>query len=453
MGRPCAADVVFMEVTGAPRFPGEVIGVSDGVDGGAAAKAPEPAGAPAHLAVFDGLRGLAVVMVVAFHATKWTGFRLVYPRWPQDPVVSVQTFATTGYLGVELFFFISGFVLFYPFVRHKLEGTRQPGWIEYAYRRFIKIVPSYMLALAAASLIHRADFSNGAAFQKEVIAHVFFLHGFSEYSIVTIEDVFWSLAVEVQFYFVFPLIVLAFIRWPLATWITACAAALAYREYHIWNNTFEHFLINKGLPAEIDVFVTGMMGAYLFVRGRAFFGASEEARKWATAAALVAIVGTVFLFQSLADIHQADTTHNIDFYRDELLWQIQHRTLIMLLYMALALGSAFGLTFWRRIVANPVLVWLSVVSYNLYLWHQPIMTLCYRNGFPCALDPKPWLRNGWQEQFFAVSILLSLAVATVVTYAFERPLLRLRPAWLRKVGVPAPRVHATAAIVPPGGAV
>ncbi|MBV8149918.1 MAG: acyltransferase family protein, partial [Candidatus Eremiobacteraeota bacterium] len=89
------------------------------------------------------MRGLAILLVLAYHITEATGFRFELPQ--SHPIVSLQMLASTGFIGVELFFFISGFCLFYPYARHLLEGARRPEWHEYAYRRFIKIVPSYVL--------------------------------------------------------------------------------------------------------------------------------------------------------------------------------------------------------------------------------------------------------------------------------------------------------------------
>ena len=56
----------------------------------------------------------------------------------------------TGFIGVPLFFFLSGFVISFPFVRALVGGTAPPSWSHFACRRFIKIVPSYVLSIAVA---------------------------------------------------------------------------------------------------------------------------------------------------------------------------------------------------------------------------------------------------------------------------------------------------------------
>jgi peptidoglycan/LPS O-acetylase OafA/YrhL len=411
---------------------------------------PQPASEDAHIAVLDGLRGLAVLMVVAFHGTLWSGFALVYPTWPQKPVVSVQTFATTGLLGVQLFFFISGFVLFYPFARHVLSGARKPGWLEFAYRRFIKIVPSYWVALCATAFLRRSEYANDGSIWNDLYQHATFLHGFSDWEFISLGGVFWSLAVEAQFYVLFPAIALAMMRWPIQTWAATSAFALWYRGSAVANGTFTEFRVANGLPSQLDVFVTGMAGAYLFVLCRHYFARSKDARILATAFALAALGAIVCLLQSLAVLIQQGGTNG----DPAATWRLQYRFILVLLFLAFTLGSAFSISGWRKLVANPVLVWIGVISYNLYLWHDTIMERCDRAGFPCALDPHPWTRGGWVEQYFAISVLLSGVIATALTYGFERPLLRLRPAWIfRSTSTPPEpeRVSpAPAVALPPG---
>ena len=81
---------------------------------------------------------------------------------------------------------------------------------------------------------------------------------------------------------------------------------------------------------------------------------------------------------------------------------------------------------WRRVVANPALVWLSGISYNLYLWHEAILTQCANTGFPCAGIATPWAVDPhWDFDFFWTYVGIAVLLAAALTYGFERPLLRL----------------------------
>jgi peptidoglycan/LPS O-acetylase OafA/YrhL len=94
------------------------------------------------LDVLDGLRGVAVLLVLWYHVWEIS--------WLNAPFAWLQFVPETGFVGVHLFFFLSGFVIVYPFVRAAASGRHQPSWGHFAWRRFIQIFPSYALAIVVA---------------------------------------------------------------------------------------------------------------------------------------------------------------------------------------------------------------------------------------------------------------------------------------------------------------
>src|ERR1017187_8440888 len=94
----------------------------------------------ARLDVLDGLRGLAILIVLWYHVWEWSWLGTDFNAFGKH--LSFQFAVETGFTGVDLFFFISGLVLFYPYARHMFEGKKLQTVKEFAYRRFIKIVPS-----------------------------------------------------------------------------------------------------------------------------------------------------------------------------------------------------------------------------------------------------------------------------------------------------------------------
>jgi peptidoglycan/LPS O-acetylase OafA/YrhL len=362
------------------------------------------------------MRGFAILLVLLTHSFL-TGFR---PSTSFGRVeVGLEPVVLGGSLGVELFFFISGFVLFAPHARSVVLGTSLPTLGRFVDRRFIKIVPSYTLAvLVSFYLFTQPANVRGAPFEQ-IVSHLTFTHSFSSNTMFSIDSAFWSLAPEVQFYVLFPALAFLMRLQPFAVYAAALATGEGFRLWLHATGKHGNFFYVSQLPAQIDLFVLGMLCAYLFVK---YSSPGESPRRYwpATLIAVGATALGVWLIDDFAywtanftpDVHQA--------------WQNDHRLIVSWTIAAFGLGSLFAFPLWRRLVANPPLAWLSVISYNLYLWHEPIVSQCAITGFPCALDAKPWSTSpNWHVQYFVMYVGLSLALASLATYMLERPLLRL----------------------------
>ncbi len=157
----------------------------------------------------DGLRFLAIAAVLLYHigdiTDKYLKHSLPLP-WPEKLVWLI---VGKGFLGVQLFFMISGFVLALPFARQSVldeEGARKPSLRAYYLRRLTRLEPPYVLTLLLyfALLVHHKTYSF-----HELLPHLwaslFYVHGmgFGESSWVNRSA--WSLEVEVQFYLLAPL--------------------------------------------------------------------------------------------------------------------------------------------------------------------------------------------------------------------------------------------------------
>src|SRR3954469_15306078 len=94
--------------------------------------------------LFDGLRALAALSVLTFHAAYFAGIGVTdSPLKPYTGRLEV---------GVSVFFVISGFLLYRPFVRARLDDEPPPRTAAYAWRRFLRIVPGYWVALTVVAL-------------------------------------------------------------------------------------------------------------------------------------------------------------------------------------------------------------------------------------------------------------------------------------------------------------
>jgi peptidoglycan/LPS O-acetylase OafA/YrhL len=360
----------------------------------------------------DGLRGLAVLMVFAYHAYLvgyWIPYFTVYGR-----PVSFEVLPATGFVGVELFFFISGFALYYPYARSAFEGGTPGDLATFAWRRFIKIVPSYALVVVALALAGGVAFPSAYAMLWTIFVHLsFVLNDLDRHPFGDVNAVLWSLSVEVQFYLVFPLLARAMRRYPEVTWLACCAVAIGYRALALVQ-VGHHAVWSAQVPAYLDLFATGMFAAYLCERSRARLAPSRRLEEAGTFAALAGFALLGVLLESLWESRWHYNWREV--------WALGGRSALALSFGLIALGSTFSAPWWKRVLGNPVLLFLALISYNLYLWHHFVFIMLYR-----AIG-----NNVTPMAFVAIAIPTALAIATVLTYAVELPLLRLPPPWERE---------------------
>lgn len=365
------------------------------------------------LDVLDGLRGIAVLLVLWYHVWEIT--------WLPAPLPQLEFIPQTGFIGVHLFFFLSGLVIVYPFARSAWAAAPPPTWRHFAWRRFVKIVPSYVLSIAGAFAIGYAATQSSGNVVADFSTHLLFIHTWFNATYGTINGVLWTLAVEIQFYLCFPLIWQAFKRRP---WLTAIAMVSIAWIWRAWaaavylNTNFEH--LEENLPGYLDLFACGMLTAYVYVR-HAARGVAPLVRTTAPLVAIAAGAVLVFLLQDMFNFRSVPQWSYV--------WQIDKRPLLGLAFALFALASLVAPAWWRRAIGNPVLILCGTISYNLYLCNQIVAReLLWHHIPPYSGDPH--LDHSWQLAYTATAIAASIAVAAAITYAVERPLLTATPRFL-----------------------
>ena len=374
----------------------------------------------AHVDILDGLRGIAIAFVMWFHVWEITWQGAAFTVFGRE--IDFTFLARMGFVGVEIFFFVSGFCLFWPYARALAERRPMPTVKHFAYRRFIKIVPSYLLALVVlVALGSERDRSLDDGI-KDVLAHVFFVHTWFQSYFGSIDGVLWSLSVEVQFYLIFPLVVLAFVRWPRATALGLVALAFVWRyavEQCCATGPYNHFhqLANQ-LPAYLDLFAIGMFAAWIVAVVLPSVTFTQRVRVIGT---LVALAGCAWVVGLIGNVDSVRGMHD---YAEH--WQVWNRFPFGVALLVVTVGSVAAFPLWHRLFANRVLVFLSVISYNAYIWHQLVARGLLWLKIPPIATTDPHNDPHWQLLALPIYLLGGVAVASVLTYAFERPLLRFR---------------------------
>lgn len=360
------------------------------------------------LGVLDGLRGIAILQVLSYHI--WLVSHLPAPaRW-------LQFIPATGYFGVHLFFFLSGFVIVYPFIRAQFTGQAEPTWRHFAWRRFIKIVPSYALSIAIAYAIGYAAYEHThSTLLQDLVSHALFIHTWWPQTSSSINGALWTLAIEAQFYAIFPAIWWCFKRSPWATGLGLVALGWTVRAESARCCAAHAALLISNLPTYIDIFAWGMLCALMFVHfGRKI--REGRARHFmpviAAAGAAIIILTMIRAYEGLGALH---------------FWGVpvtQPRTVFGIGALLLAFGALCSTGKWTFALSNPLLGFLAIVSYNLYLYNGMIVHELQVVHIPPYTSDPSWDPH-WQVTFAATAFLVSIAFATIVTYVLERPLLRL----------------------------
>jgi peptidoglycan/LPS O-acetylase OafA/YrhL len=200
--------------------------------------------APAHINFLDHLRGVAILSVFVYHCLQPT-FLIMHPPWSgffRDMNVGTSYLcvfpASFGWAGVAIFFALSGFCIH---LSH--ERSREKGFRVFFIRRFFRIYPPYLVALCFFAIfnivIHEEPLREEI---RQFVPHVVLLQNLNSHFYSGINGAFWSIAVEVQLYLLYPLMVWFASRlgWQRALWIPALTEMVS-REIASVIYTFDPF--------------------------------------------------------------------------------------------------------------------------------------------------------------------------------------------------------------------
>jgi peptidoglycan/LPS O-acetylase OafA/YrhL len=361
----------------------------------------------------DPLRAIAAIAVLGTHAAFFAG--------AEYPGSLVGHFTVRLEVGVAIFFCISGFLLYRPFVVARQRGQAMPAVGAYAWRRFLRIVPAYWLALTVSAwwLGTRGVFTTDGLWTY---------YGFGQtYREATIPGGLtqaWTLCIEIAFYAFLPLWAFAMryvarsLRAEAVALAVLAGASLAWKVVVLAGGPHSEIRVTPmllALPAYLDQFALGMGLAVLTVwLDRR--GSEPSAVRWLQYSWLVALVAFVVVSVGIGIGDRLFEPMTAPQY-------LERHYLYAIIGIAMlapaVLGTAHG-GVQRAILRNRTLIWLGVVSYGIYLWHDTVLALLARWDFGAVDWPHPYL--AWPLAALAGASLLAAAS----WYALERPALSLR---------------------------
>lgn len=381
---------------------------------------------------FPGIEGVRAVAALSV---------LIYHVWLYGPPGTAEQSGLGPFgrvmpdfaFGVILFFTLSGFLLYRPFAAALLREQERPSFTRYLRNRALRILPAYWVILVLVSFALQAALVRDAAGELRtdalhdpvlLLQNLLLLQNYSPDGVVTGIGPAWSLAVEVVFYLLLPLLALmglqlarpartrqerrlaAFAPAVLLLAVGLCGkAAAAYLVPGTgggWNADW-HSVLERSFLTQADLFAFGMVLAVVHVDAEDGLVRFGRRTRWIAAGVAVAAYLVTAKMTSYGQLGNSPFNTLMAF--------------AAALLLALVVLPHSG---WRPLTAildSRLLVWIGLVSYSLFLWHEPLVRF---------LDDRGLTVGGDAGMFANLALVGSLALAlSMATYCLvERPALR-----------------------------
>jgi len=360
----------------------------------------------------DGLRGLAAVAVFATHYDQIIFIDQTLGYFELGQLIENGKFA------VSLFFTLSGFLLSLPYWEHLLYSAPYPNLRTFLLHRLFRIMPAYYLCLTVLLIVQggwRINFSN-----PDVLLHYLFLFNFTEFSIFSINSVFWTLALEVQFYFLLPLLFVILRRFVShAGFIMLLIILIAYAMHYYISHTFSQNIewpwdsrltwvrvhgavLSHSTLAHFPHFILGIFAAWYIKKHKnraAYTKGAYELIFCLSCLSLVIILSTpIYDYITIPSGRYGFPIASI---------------LITLIIVSTPQSWVAV-----KLLDSVLLKKLGLISYGVYLYHLPILNYLDRAMLNAGYDVIKY------PVFFALSSLAITLLVASVSYRFiEKPVL------------------------------
>ena len=346
----------------------------------------------------NSLRGIAVTAVLFSHVvTVNPDLRKVTP-WPW-----INQAFSRGFFGVDLFFVLSGFLITSLLFRDAEIGAK-PMLRVFYIRRVLRILPALYTLLAASLLVALWEgFPLSYQWNSTWSALLFISNWtFESFFLQTQDDIghLWSLAVEEQFYLVWPLAFVVFVRlrihWlAVISGISATVLAVAMYRNHLFHSELPWLFIYPKTQTRADAILIGCLAAYMY----RFVSISSRLLRLLGYVAALAFVLVAYFY---GDVEKG------------FLYQGGF-TLIAILGGVVVLVVAVLPSFGGSLLTSRILQWLGQRSYGLYLWHFFIFRIFGRH-----------VTQGSHLLRIALAVVVSLVITEMSWRFVERPFIRLK---------------------------
>jgi peptidoglycan/LPS O-acetylase OafA/YrhL len=358
----------------------------------------------------DALRGIAALGVVLYHTVG------PHPTAPQGfadyLTLPLKYFFAQGYVGVFLFFVISGFCIHLQWAKARAKGESHAiDFKNFWKRRLRRLYPPYLIALAL--YLGLTAYTSGIDlthfFFYDTVMHLLMLHNLDPHTCYSINGVFWTLAIEEQLYLAYFLLLFVRTRWGWTGALLLCAAA---RVGWFFLSHFAYSWYKIGVPvpeAAASHWLTWALGALSVEAALGLIKLPAWCRNLKLG--IATLLCAVTLSYTLPLIEQYKFIHDFGWLTMHPLWGLGFFIIINHIVRAEA-----G---WREKLYTPQLIrlmaYIGIFSYSLYLTHQLVIMMSWR-----------FVVSDWPPMINALLIVTPASVifAWVFFRFCERPYMR-----------------------------
>ncbi len=356
------------------------------------------------------MRAVAVLCVVVLHVTTYGGV---------EDTIGDRLLVHLN-LGVTIFFLISGFLLYRPFIAHRTGGPAAPRVGDYFRRRALRIFPAYWLVVTFVILVPGLTATADGRWieQYGLVFSLSSSGGWTCADCVLTQT--WSLVVELTFYVTLPLYVLVADRLakgrPRRSWVPLELGLLTLLALA---SIVLHFVVYDARPPSLvggSLLSFGLwfaLGMGLAVASVAIEGHGRKARRLLPAGSSgVLWIAAFGVYLILALVLPASP---VIFDRGDQLLAFSGLALVALLLLAPAITTDREAGAPGRVLAAGPVAWIGLVSYGVFLWHVLVLRVLTDS-----------IENWSYAPLLAATIAISVAIAAASYYVLERPILRFK---------------------------
>ena len=341
----------------------------------------------------------------------------------QSYLFNLEVFQRHGYIAIDIYFLLSGFCLFYPIARNMFGEIKFTGWKEFFIKRVRRIYPVYVFLLIIAiifpALSMNYSANNGLLYTaKHFFSHILFLNNFSSETLSSIIGTAWFLPVIVQFYIVFPLICKFFRKKPILTFLGMTVVAVLVRLTLLCNFDLGSQMSQAFMPEYLDVFGFGMLSAYFVVYAKHKIKHIYEMKFYMTLMSMICVLAAIGYFFWISNMHMPDGIYGGNMY-----FRTLYRGIFAMIVAIFMFTTCFSYDFWnKKIWGNKFFVFLSSISYAMFLCHQNICLFLKKINIPYTtanpvMDDRPAM-----EGLTLLCLIISIATSVILTKYVEQPI-------------------------------